>query len=398
MRGLLKEMLLHLGTRATSVIMSFLMFSLMARRFAPAEIQPVFYFGFTLGFVLATLRMVLVLSAGLVSTESPTRRLRRAHRGYRHALLVFLAGLPLWGYLLWRYSGNIPVTLCTVLVVLPATFDNDLVRSIFARFFMFSLTFATGSLLALAYFMIWPHHTVASLCLAFTLQWVPVGLFNLPVARRVSRRLFPAGKFTFRLDLGHLPGILLLSVFDGAVLNAPFITLVQLSPNVGVELSIITRIFVAALPMLPLLMHWTNSGALSRLAGQVRIQEPLAFTLILIVSGAAAGTAFLLIFALVSHLHVSGQTFLLFLFLLGAYATYAAEMRFTGVQLPPRHRITILGFILGLFLIGFRFTASLSGGLAAPLVLVQSAALVLAAIGLKRAYARTQAEDSARAC
>lgn len=387
MRRLLKELVLHLGTRATSVVLSFLMFSLMAQRFVPAVVQPVFYFGFTLGFVLATLRMVLVLSSGLVSTETRTRRLRCAHRGYRHALIAYAVSLPFWGYLLWRYSGSFPVTLGTALAVLPATFDNDLVRSIFARSFMFSLTFATGSLLALAYFLSWPNPGVAALCMAFTVQWIPVGLFNLVVARRVLKQLFPGRQAPSREDLGHLPSLVLLSVFDGAVLNAPFITLVRLTPEVGVELSVIARIFVAALPMLPLLMHWTNSGALARLARRLRIRESLAFTLILTASGASAGTAFLVIFRLVSHLHVSSRTFVLFLVLLVAYAAYAAQMRFTGVHLSARQRIVILGGVLGAFLLVFRIAADLSGGLALPLVLAQSAALTAAAVWLHRAHA-----------
>lgn len=390
MRRLFKELVLHLGTRVASVVMSFLMFSLIARRFPSALIQPVFYFGFTLGFVLATLRMILVLSAGLVSTESRTRRLRSAHRGYRHALAAYALTLPFWSYLLWRYSGSPLLTLGTALAVLPATFDNDLVRSIFARFFMFSLTFATGSFLALAFFWFWPHHTAATLCLAFTLQWLPVGLFNLSIAHRIRKYLLPSGRAPFLRDLGHLPGIVLLSVFDGAVLNAPFITLVSLSPQVGIELSIITRIFVAALPMLPLLMHWANSGALAALARRFRIREPLAFTLILIASGTAAGTLFLLVFRIVSHLAVARQTFFLFLLLLGTYATYAAEMRFSGIAISPKQRIAILGATLAAFLLVFRAAAGLSGGHAMALVLVQSAALLVAARGLNRARPRVE--------
>jgi hypothetical protein len=390
MRRLFKELVLHLGTRVASVVMSFLMFSLIARRFPTALIQPVFYFGFTLGFVLATLRMILVLSAGLVSTESRTRRLRNAHRGYRHALAAYALTLPFWSYLLWRYSGSPLLTLGTALAVLPATFDNDLVRSIFARFFMFSLTFATGAFLSLAFVWFWPHHTTATLCLAFTLQWLPVGLFNLSIARRIRKYLLPSGRASLLRDLGHLPGIVLLSVFDGAVLNAPFITLVSLSPQVGIELSVITRIFVAALPMLPLLMHWANSGALAALARRLRIREPLAFTLILIASGTAAGTLFLLVFRIVSHLAVARQTFLLFLFLLSAYATYAAEMRFSGVALAPKQRIAILGATLAVFLLLFRAAASFSGGHALALVLVQSVALLVAALGLNRARPRIE--------
>ncbi|SDZ74717.1 hypothetical protein [Acidovorax soli] len=337
MPRLLQQATLHLGARLGSVGLSFLLFAWIGRVLPAPDAARAYFFSFALGFGLATARMCLQLGAGVDGLARGAQRNREAQRGLqiqRRMLPLLAIGI---GAVTWIHTGQVLLVLAAMVVTVLAAPDLDLLRSIVGRASLFSLTFALGSLLALAMLQWVLPHTLTGVVLALLIQWLPVCVVNIFAVKRVfwrSRGSAPS--------LGMVVGILALAGFDGLVLNAPFLGWLQLSANTSLDLALVMRVFVASLPLLPLLLHWTNSPAFSQLCMRWHLQPKTGFVLGLLASGLAAGGVFLGVYIGIARQPVRGDVVLLFALLLVAYSLYASQMRFASIRLGALQRLRIL--------------------------------------------------------
>jgi hypothetical protein len=174
--------------------------------------------------------------------------------------------------------------------------------------------------------------------------WLPVALGNVFSLHRWGRlRRLPAGRGAHAQAWLHLTSLLLLAIFDGLILNAPFMGWFTPSAKTGIDLTLIVRVFVASLPLQPLLLHWANSPALGRLARALHVSAAACFSLLLCVSGLGAGSLFFLTYGMVSGKSTTIMVFLLYMVLLASYSLYAAQMRFNGPRMRASHRLINLG-------------------------------------------------------
>ena len=391
MRRLIQQATLHLGARLGSVGLSFLLFAWIGRVLPAPDAARAYFFSFSLGFGFATARMCLQLGAGVNGLARGAQRYREAQRGLqiqRRMLPLLVIGI---GVVTWIYTGQVLLVLAAVVVAIMAAPDFDLLRSIVGRASLFSLNFALGSLLALVLLEWVLPHTLTGVVLALLIQWAPTCLFNMPALKRVFRKSRGAVP-----SLGITAGTLVLAGFDGLVLNAPFLGWLHLSTNTSLDMAIIMRVFVASLPLLPLLLHWTNSPAFTHLCMRWHLQPETGFILGLLVSGLSAGAVFLGAYIGIAHLPVGPDVPPLFVLLLVVYSFYASQMRFASVRLGAMQRLHIL-IPIALVYLG-TLGALVNWGIQRPVILVMVQALALAGAGwlLARAaiYSRNMIRDT----
>jgi len=388
---LARQAALHLGARLASVGLSFVLFAWVGRVLQPGDAARAYAFVFGFGFLLATARLALQLGAAVVARSRTTQRMRRALAGL--ALLRWMmAPLALAAALVgWMNSGSWLVAACAAGVAVLAAADIDLLRGILGRSAVFAPGFALGSLLSLALLHSVLPHTLMGAIACFLLQWVPLCLMNLRVIRRLWRRM-PA----LAEGPGALAVTLLLACFDGLVLNAPFLGIAALPVPVTIELSVVMRVFVASLPLLPLLLHWSNSPGFTQLCERFGLGLQGGFMATLGITGALAGLLFLAAYATVSQQPVSLGSALLYLALLAGYALYAPQMRFVREDAPARFIAAALGAALSCHAAGLAILLRLGlpGG-ASAWVLWQAATLAGTALALRFAI-RSNARTSSR--
>ena len=179
--------------------------------------------------------------------------------------------------------------------------------------------------------------TLTGVVLALLIQWLPVCLLNIFAWQRIFWR--SRGD---TLSRGIVAGTLVLASFDGLVLNVPFLGWLRLSASTSLDLALVVRVFVASLPLLPLMLHWTNSPAFSHVCTRWHLQPKTGFVLGLVVSGLVTGGAFLGSYILITRQPVSVTVFFLFFLILTAYSFYASQMRFASGRLGPGKRLRIL--------------------------------------------------------
>lgn len=337
MPRLLQQATLHLGARLGSVGLSFLLFAWIGRVLPAPNAAEAYFFSFALGFGLATARMCLQLGAAVDGMARATQRNREARRGFqiqRRMLPLLAIGI---GVVTWVHTGQLMLVLTAMAVAVLAAPDLDLLRSIVGRASLFSLTFALGSLLALALLQWVLPHTLTGVVLALLIQWLPVCLLNIFAWQRIFWR--SRGD---TLSRGIVAGTLVLASFDGLVLNVPFLGWLRLSASTSLDLALVVRVFVASLPLLPLMLHWTNSPAFSHVCTRWHLQPKTGFVLGLVVSGLVTGGAFLGSYILITRQPVSVTVFFLFFLILTAYSFYASQMRFASGRLGPGKRLRIL--------------------------------------------------------
>lgn len=374
MPRLLQQATLHLAARLGSVGLSFLLFAWIGRVLPAPDAARAYFFSFALGFGLSTARMCLQLGAGVNGLGRGAQRNREAQRGLqiqRRMLPLLAMGI---GTVTWIHTGQVPLVLVAMVVAVLAAPDFDLLRSIVGRASLFSLTFALGSLLALALLQWVLPHTLTGVVLALLIQWLPVCLVNILALKRVfgkSRGAAPS--------LGMVVGTLVLAGFDGLVLNAPFLGWLRLSTPTSLDMALVMRVFVASLPLLPLLLHWTNSPAFSQICTRWHLQPKTGFVLGLLVSGLAAGGVFLGAYIGIARQPVGVDVVFFFVLLLVVYSFYASQMRFASVRLGAVERLRIL-IPVALVYLG-ALNAMVTWGTQRPVGLVVLQALTLAGAG-----------------
>lgn len=347
MRRLAAQAVLHLGARVLSVLLSFTLFAWVGKVLAPPEAVQAFQFLFVLGFAVAASRACLHLSARIDGTARSTVRLRRLHVGFSSQMWLLLPLASLVCLSIWLNTGDIKLAVLALFIFVPAAFDTDAVRSVLGRPSYFALAFSAGSALAVvALASSALPATLGGVVVAFLIQWLPVCALNLVLLMR-HRQLLTIGP----ARAVELARILVAASFDGIILNAPFFGLVVLGTQVALDISLIIRIFVAALPLLPLLMHWSNSPDFPRLCKRLGLSTAMGFSLSLVISGLVFGVGFAAFYHRTNHTDLNPFTILGFAFILSSFSVYFSRVRFSDVFLNSSSTVLLLLGVLGVYLV-----------------------------------------------
>jgi hypothetical protein len=116
-------------------------------------------------------------------------------------------------------------------------------------------------------------------------------------------------------------------VFDGLVLNGAFLGFFVLSGHSALEMAGFMRIFSSSLPFLPLVLHWSNNGTLSRWSTQYKVSIQVLFVALLSISGFFTASLLGSFFVFFSSWSLSVWVYLLLMPLIIAYSVYASTVR-----------------------------------------------------------------------
>lgn len=312
--------------RLVSGLLSFALFALIARWYAASEVKALYYFLFLAGFFTSGLRVFTTVAAGLAGHERRTEKLRRALAAYARVLCVAVLLLPLAGWVLAGPAVPAWALLAIVAVVLLAGVDADLLRALVGRSSLVAALAASGAVCALLC-LAWVRSPGGAF-LAVLLQWLPLCALQAWVAWRLRRGIRRALHRVWQVRGRGLAALLGVALFDGLVINAPFLLDLPVAPEVGVSVGVATRIFVSSILLLPLVLYWSNSGALGLLAQRLRTSPPRLYAALAWLSGLLAGSAFALCFGLLAGQAPSALELAAALSLLTGYAAYAAASRY----------------------------------------------------------------------
>lgn len=374
--SLAREALWHLGARSLSALGSSAVFALLARVNSATDAKAVFFFMFASGFVAAFLRNFCMFTAGLRGDQRRTTKLRRVRSlARRYALLTPLFAFACAALLATQAVEPWLIAAATCAIV-SAGFDCDLLRAALGRAARFSTSFAIGSTVALVLLLLNGGRGVPLGALAVMCPWFLVAILNLPLWFRLTRRRHLASVATQLHHADHWPAALLTALYDGAVLNLPFFFGAGLSASSGFDLSVSMRLFASAQPFFPLVMHWANSGRLTRLSHRFTLRESVLFGALLLASGLLASVIFVGMFKLIGRQGVAIGQYMMFVTLLFGYGPFAAVARYAASSLNSTLRAQQVAVLLAVFVaLWFAGSARLTQS-AATVVAFQTAGLV----------------------
>ncbi len=348
----LHQTALHLGSRLASVGLSFILFTCIGRLIQADLAAKVYFFTFALGFAIATCRMVLQLGANVTGTSATTTRIRAVQQGYRDVAFLMPVATLILSIIVWNLTASPLLCVLSVISMIIAAADVDMPRSTLNKAPIFSFTFALGTAFSIFLIIYVVPKTIEGVGLAVVGQWLPFLMMNrrslrfaFESARRVRRRAMA------KEQLARTTSIALISCYDGVILNAPFFGFLALSARDAIDLSLIMRVHVASLPLLPLIMHWCNSSTFDRLCQQLSLSRRAGFFIGLALSGLSAGAVFLSFYAHFGQQPVGVKVFVLYAITLLCYSIFAPEMRFSTERLPTIVRIKLIAGAIGTYLI-----------------------------------------------
>lgn len=345
MKRLATQAALHLGARVLSALLSFTLFAWVGKVLSPNDSVHAFQFLFVLGFAIATARACLHLSARVDGMTRSGQRLRRLKVGFSSLMWLLLPLGCLVFLSVWLNTRNLVLAVLALMIFVPAAFDADAVRSVLRRPSFFALAFSVGSGLAVVALVWVLPHTLNGAVLSFLIQWLPVCLLNGALLSRHLRLL------TFQpARIAELAKVLLAASFDGIVLNAPFFGLIILQTQVALDISLVIRIFVAALPLLPLLMHWSNSPDFPLLCKRAGVSTQVGFSLALMVSGLVFGIGFAAFYHYTNQSELNPIAIVAFTIILFTFSIYFSQARFSEALLKSASTLLLLLSTLGAYL------------------------------------------------
>lgn len=374
--SLKRQVLQHAALRVISGALSFGFFGVIASRLSDGDAQDALFFMFAQGFFIATLRLFAHLASGIDGESNRRERYGSLIQGLRLVWPVVMVMSPFVAGVAWLHSGSLMLALAAAFVCATATPDADLTRAIAGRPAQFPAAFASGTAIGLVGVSLTPELSVTAACAWILVQWLPVCGLNMAVFCRTlrtgldgMRRKFPS----------RMISVLALSVFDGVVLNLPFLGIAKTDSQAAMDLSVAMRVFVASIPFHSLLLHWANFDAISRLSSTLRLSPMLSFGAILIATGTAIAPVYFVAYEWLTGRDESVSVLSLSLTLLFSYGVYASLLRFRGPLLSDYRRLVSV-LLPSAFYVVFFQTAYLgfSGG-AWVIVALQSSTLLFAA-------------------
>ena len=326
------QVIVHAGVRLMSGLLSFYLFGLIARMYPAGQVKHVYFFLFVFGFAATALRTLGNVSAGLDPSRTRTANLRRVQTAMGEVALSCVAVVPGAMWLLAAHVEHPPLLLPAALILAVASIDADMLRGLLRRDPMFSIAFGAGSALSVCLLLALPGASSDLAVTALLLQWLPVCSVNVGLIARVLRKSLRRAWGRLRQDGSILLVLTFVALFDGSVLNLPFFLGTALSVESGLEIAIVIRLFSASLVFFPLVLHWSNSDALRRLAASFSIPSTLAYLLLQSCAAVLCGSAFAAAFYLIAQKPVSLAQMLAFYALVASYCVYATAARFAGAR------------------------------------------------------------------
>jgi hypothetical protein len=348
---LIRAVGLTFGARFLSALLSFGVFSQVASTLAPAAAAQVLFFSFVLGFCLATLRTFHLVAAAVVGTESRSRKLRRLRHAASTLRRVMLCAVPAVFALLLAQGVGWPAALGGAALVALCGQDLDLVRSVVGRPPVLPLLTTVGGALGMGLLLASPSPSVGMCAAAFLVQWLPAAVQQVMYGRRwlAAPSAHEGARKTLSHRLGDTAGLFLTAVFDGAVLNAPYLIVIPLAATAAVDLALGYRLFVASLALFSLIASWVISGDLQRLAARHAVRPATAFVVLQTGVCLATGGAYAVVFHLIAHKPVGPTALLVFVLVTVAYVVHSAGLRFLVPKLPMRATVVAYAVILTCF-------------------------------------------------
>ncbi len=336
-----------LCARLLSALLSFGVFAQVAAALPAGAAARVLFFSFAFGFVLASLRTFHLVSAGITGRETRSQRLRALRAPARRLGWLALGLVPLTIALLYAQGVVVAAAVAGALLTVACAHDLDLLRAVAGRAPVLPwLTFA-GGVLGAGVLLAAPTSELGC-ALAFLAQWLPVAVYHALYLRRLVKGRAKGPRTAARaIGAGLHPSApqtaatLLLSVFDGAVLNAPFLLALPLAAAAAVDLALGNRLFIASLALFSLLASWVLSGDLQRIARGRGWSMPMLFGALQGALGLVLGGAYAVLYAAVAGRPLTLQAGLIFVSLLSAYVLHATAMRFALFERPGRARVAV---------------------------------------------------------
>ena len=371
------QVLAYSAVRLLSAGMSFYLFALLARLYAPSVTADCYFFLFIFGFLAAALRMAANITAAVSATRTRAANLRSIQRANCIVLLGTLVVAPLGAILLAPHSSSLWLLSAAMVVLVFCAIDFDMPRALAGKGPLFPAAFAAGSTLAVGLLVMAPDKSPELAIAAILTQWVPSGLLGIRSLLRMGWR--PMRKTVRRItgEIQPLAWALAVALFDGLILNAPFFLGATLPDAARIDVSVVIRVFSASLLFSPLILHWSNSPALGKLAPNFSLTPEKTYFALQIMLSFASAVAFIAAYTLVSARQIHAGQYAAVAILLVAYSLYATSSRHHGGLQPTARRVFLCAvLLLSFFLLASQLPSSLG---VVPFSLLQGGALVLAA-------------------
>ena len=275
---------------------------------------------------------------------------------------------------LWLQAVPAWVVALSCLCLVLAGLDGDQLRAALGRSAYYSSLFATGSALGLALLLLGGGRGVGGGALVILCPWLLLSAANLYPAWRLLR----SARRRARRQPAQGPWLapLLTALYDGTVLNLPFLAGSRLGDATGLDLSVAMRLFSSAQPLFPLVMHWVSSGRLTQLAQRLGRREGPLFAALLVVAGLSASLIFVVLYALVGGKGVTPLQYGLFVLLIVSFSLFAATVRFAAPALSPALRTRQVAVLLAACVLAWFALAPWLAASAVAVVALQCAGLL----------------------
>lgn len=376
MRHLLSQTFTHLLYRLISAFCTFVFFSLISEKASHNDIDRSFYFLFTLGFGISAFRLISQLNWAIDGRETPHARLRCTYSGLKAVTKILPILLVVFTAIIWMHTESAPVTLAAAFIAALAPYDIDSARAITGRTQLFSGATAIGSITSLTLILLIKSPNFNTVCALCMVQWAPVSLLNLTYLIRIKTKLLKLGHSKpIQTSISTLP----LALLDGIALNMPFIAAINLPPSDAITLSLGVRIFVASIPILPLLLHWSNSESINTLSEKSGTSPQKTFFLLLSLSGTAIGVIFSTIYFYINKtIDLSAIT--VFICILTSYSFYISSTRFKSIYLPTKTKTKITATSYALLVLMYAGVPTIAAHTLETIIIAQTIPLALCAL------------------
>lgn len=345
------QVLVYSAVRVLSAGMSFYLFALLARLYAPPVTADCYFFLFIFGFLAAALRMAANINAGVSALRTRSANLRSIQRANCISLLGALAVAPLGAALLQPHTGSLWLLAFALTILVCASIDFDMQRALLGKGPLFPVVFAIGSSMAVGLLVLAPHRPQSLAIAALLAQWVPAGLLGVWSLLRAGWRPLKVSLRQITREAKPLVWVLAVALFDGLILNAPFFLGSSQPDSASIDVSVVVRIFSAALLFSPLILHWSNSPVLGKTGQFFGLSPETAYLVLHMVSSCSSAVAFMAAYTLVSGQPVRADQALAVAALLVAYSFYATASRHQGSRRPTTRQALLCAVLLVSFFV-----------------------------------------------
>lgn len=378
------QVVIHAGSRLASGLLSFYLFGLISRLYEPALVKHIYFFLFVFGFAAAALRTLGNVSAGLDPNRTRTHNLRRLQTALGEVVIACVFVVPFAVWSLAEHVQAVGLLVAATVTLSLSAVDVDMFRGMLRKDPRFSVAFALGSGMAVCLLLGQDHHSLESAIAALLLQWLPVCLSNVGLIFRLLRKSLRRALRRLRTDFSILLVLTVVALFDGLVLNLPFFLGSRISLDTSLQIAVVIRLFSASLVFFPLVLHWSNSDYLRKVARRFSVRPPVAYLVLQVLAAALFGSAFAAAFHLVAQRPVSLWQMFAFYVLASSYCVYATLARFgASRQSTPRLAWALAATVAALWggvvlLLHWSELSSL------PLVALQALTLLLGSLLIRR--------------